>query len=127
MEPKLIDGAISAEQKLHQEHFNERLPIHLLRPLGQSVLTTKSFVFRRSPGDGASPYIYPARARSALARRACALRALGLLLADGTPTGGRGEDFLSRQPDFFTETAVTSERKVEKSFPRWEINLHAEG
>ena len=68
--------------------------------------------------------INPARAR---ARRACALRALGLLLADGTPTGGRGEDFLSRQPDFFTETAVTSERKVEKSFPRWEINRHVEG
>ena len=60
---------------------------------------------------------YPARA----------LRALGLLLADRTPTGGRGEDFLSRQPDFFTETAVTSERKVEKSFPRWEINRHVEG
>ena len=38
-----------------------------------------------------------------------------------------GEDFLSRQPDFFTETAVTSERKVEKSFPRWEINRHVEG
>ena len=56
-----------------------------------------------------------------------ALRALGLLLADGTPTGGRGEDFLSRQPDFFTETAVTPERKVEKWFPRWEINRHAEG
>ena len=56
-----------------------------------------------------------------------ALRALGLLLADGTPTGGRGEDFLSRQPDFFTETAVTSEQKVEKSFPRWEINRHVEG
>ena len=56
-----------------------------------------------------------------------ALRALGLLLADRTPTGGRGEDFLSRQPDFFTETAVTSERKVEKSFPRWEINRHVEG
>ena len=33
---------------------------------------------------------YPARARNARARRACALRALGLLLADGTPTvGGR--------------------------------------
>ena len=62
-------------------------------------------------------YHYPARA----------LRALGLLLADGTPTGGRREDFLSRQPDFFTETAVTSERKVEKSFPRWEINRHVEG
>ena len=62
-------------------------------------------------------YCYPARA----------LRALGLLLADGTPTGGRGEDFLSRQPDFFTETTVTSEQKVEKSFPRWEINRHVEG
>ena len=61
--------------------------------------------------------IYPARA----------LRALGLLLADGTPTGGRGEDFLSRQPNFSTETAVTPERKVQKSFPRWEINRHVEG
>ena len=40
---------------------------------------------------------------------------------------GRGEDFLSRQQIFFTETAVTPERKVEKSFPRWEINCHAEG
>ena len=58
--------------------------------------------------------------------RARALRALGLLLADGTPTGGTG-DFLSRQPNFFTETAVTPERKVEKSFPRWEINRHVEG
>ena len=65
---------------------------------------------------------FPAGARSARA-----LRALGLLLADGTPTGGRGGDFLSRQPDFFTETAVTPERKVEKSFPRWEINRHVEG
>ena len=59
--------------------------------------------------------------------RASELRALGLLLADGTPTGGRGEDFLTGQPDFFTETAVTPERKVEKSFPRWEINRHVEG
>ena len=40
---------------------------------------------------------------------------------------GRGEDFLSRQPNFFTETAVTPERKVEKWFPKWEINRHAEG
>ena len=40
---------------------------------------------------------------------------------------GRGQDFLSRQPNFFTETAVTPERKVEKWFPRWEINRHAEG
>ena len=43
------------------------------------------------------------------------------------PHSGMGEDFLSRQPDFFMETAVTSERKVEKSFPRWEINRHVEG
>ena len=56
-----------------------------------------------------------------------AREARGLLLADGTPTGGRGEDFLTGQPDFFTETAVTPERKVEKSFPRWEINRHDKG
>ena len=37
------------------------------------------------------------------------------------------EDFLSRQQNFFTETALTLERKVEKSFPRSEINRHAEG
>ena len=34
-----------------------------------------------------------ARAQSARARRACALRALGLLLADGTPTVGEGKTF----------------------------------
>ena len=68
-------------------------------------------------------------ARSARARRACALRALGLLLADGAPTlhSGEGEDFLTGQQNFFTETAVTLERKVEKLFPLWEINRHAEG
>ena len=38
-----------------------------------------------------------------------------------------GEDFLTGQLNFFTETAATPERKVEKSFPRWEINRHAEG
>ena len=70
---------------------------------------------------------YPARARSARARRASALRALGLLLADGTPTGGRGEDFLTGQQNFFTETAVTPEQKVEKLFPRWEMNALSEG
>ena len=31
------------------------------------------------------------------------------------------------QQNFFTETALTPERKVEKSFPMWEINRHAEG
>ena len=40
---------------------------------------------------------------------------------------GRGEHFLTGQLNFFTETAVTPERKVEKWFPRWEINRHAEG
>ena len=29
--------------------------------------------------------------------------------------------------NFFTETAVTPEWKVEKSFPRWEMNGHSEG
>ena len=43
------------------------------------------------------------------------------------PHSGKGEDFLTGQPDFFTETAVTPERKVENSFPRSEINRHAEG
>ena len=43
------------------------------------------------------------------------------------PHSGRREDFLTGQPDFFTETAVTPDRKVEKSFPRWEINRHVEG
>ena len=38
-------------------------------------------------------YYYPARARSAQARRACALRALGLLLADTAPTVGGGKTF----------------------------------
>ena len=33
---------------------------------------------------------------------------------------------MTGQPDFFMETAVTPERKVEKSFPRSEINRHAE-
>ena len=57
-------------------------------------------------------YSYPARA----------LRALGLLLYSR-----KGEDFLTDQLIFFTETAVTPEQKVEKWFPRWEINRHAEG
>ena len=43
--------------------------------------------------SNAAIHIYQARARSARARRACALRALGLLLADGTPTVGRGKTF----------------------------------
>ena len=50
---------------------------------------------------------------------ACALRALGLLLAHSAPTVGRGKAF--------TKMAVTWERKVEKSLPRWEMNGHSEG
>ena len=55
---------------------------------------------------------YPARARSARARRACALRALGLLLADGAPTVGLGKTFwrVGRVP--LTKTDVTRKRKV---------------
>ena len=43
------------------------------------------------------------------------------------PHSGKGEDFLTGQSDFFTATAVTPERKVEKLFPRLEINRHGEG
>ena len=39
------------------------------------------------------------------------------------PHSGKGEDFLTGQPDFFTETAVTPERKVEKSFLKINQNL----
>ena len=42
--------------------------------------------------DG-NDYHYQARAQSAQARRACALTALGLFLADGTPTVGGGKTF----------------------------------
>ena len=43
------------------------------------------------------------------------------------PHNEEGEDFLSRQRDFFSETAVTPEQKVEKSIPRWEMIGHSEG
>ena len=86
-------------------------------PIYISILQNALNDWFKSDNLKRNPTSYPARA----------LRALGLLLADGTPTGGRGEDFLSRQLDFFTKTAVTLERKVEKSISRWEINRHAEG
>ena len=35
------------------------------------------------------------------------------------PHSGKGEDFLTGQPDFFTKTAVAPEQKVEKSIRRW--------
>ena len=43
------------------------------------------------------------------------------------PHSGEGEDFLTGQVDFFTKTAVTPERKVEKLIPRWEVNRLSEG
>ena len=43
------------------------------------------------------------------------------------PHSGKGEDFLTGQLNFFTETALTLDQKVEKWFPRWEINRHGEG
>ena len=43
------------------------------------------------------------------------------------PHSGKGGDFLTRQPFFFMKTAVTPERKVKKSFPRWEMNGLSEG
>ena len=55
-------------------------------------------------------FIQPAR--SARARRACALRALGLLLADGAPTVGWGKTFWSVGRVRLTKTGVTRERKV---------------
>ena len=36
------------------------------------------------------------------------------------PHSGEGEDFLTGQLNYFMETAVTPERKFEKSIPRWE-------
>ena len=70
---------------------------------------------------------YPVCARSALAQRACALGAKGLLLADGAPTVERGKTFWRVNRIFFTRTAVTPKRKVKKLIPRWEMNGLYEG
>ena len=86
--------------------------------------TPRSSNFRRSFGLFLSQS--HGEAKSKYKRQDSALRALGLLLYSQIHSG-KGEDFLTGQPDFFTETAVTPERKVEKSFPRWEINRHVEG
>ena len=47
-----------------------------------------------------------------------ALRPLGLLLADGVPTVGWGKTFWCVGGFFFTKTAVTQKRKVEKIDPQ---------
>ena len=71
--------------------------------------------------------IYQARARSAAGPKGLRAESARAFTGRRNSHSGKGEDFLSRQPNFFTETAVTPERKVEKSFPRSEINRHAEG
>ena len=44
------------------------------------------------------------------------------------PHSGEGEDFCDASTGFFfTKTAVTRERKVEKWLPRWEMNGFSEG
>ena len=55
------------------------------------------------------------------ARRACALRALGLLLADSALTVGRGKTFWCFNRSFFTKTAVTWERSKIKSTYTYEL------
>ena len=55
------------------------------------------------------------------------LRALGLLLADGALTVGRGKTFWHVNCFIFTKTAVTREQKVEKSLPTWDMNRVSEG
>ena len=58
---------------------------------------------------------YPARPKGLRAESARAVT------GRRCPRSGEEEDFLTRQPDFFTKTAVTRERHVGKSLPRWEI------
>ena len=73
-----------------------------------------------------SPFLSSPRAKRAVPK---GLRAESARAFTGRRNSycGRGEDFLSRQQDFFTETAVTPKRKVEKLFPRWEMNSLSEG
>ena len=70
---------------------------------------------------------YPARGQSAWAPKGLLAESARAVTGRRCPHSGKGEDFLTGQLNFFTETAVTPERKVEKSFPMWEINRHAEG
>ena len=109
----LVTAALQAFLNYHCHRYSRLAMVNFQPFLGSvNCLTFQQFC------------IYPAHARS---RRACALKALGLLLADGAPTVGRGKTFRAVNRIFFTETALTPERKVEKSFPRSEINRHAEG
>ena len=72
-----------------------------------------------------APIIKPAR--GALGPKGLPAESARAFTGRRCPHSGKGEDFLTGQQIFFMETAVTLERKVKKSFPRWEINRHAEG
>ena len=105
-----------------------QLSQHFLHRCKFSSLFTfviKTPLYRYVKHQGISIYImstqyYPARprARSESARAVTGRRC---------PHSGKGEDFLTGQSNFFTETAVTPEQEVEKLFPRWEINRHVKG
>ena len=88
----------------------------MMTPGNLSSLTSNKIIFRLS-----SP-----RAKRGGPKGLCAESARAVT-GRRCPHSGKGEDFLTGQLNFFTETAVTPERKVEKWFPRWEINRHAEG
>ena len=62
-------------------------------------------------------------------RTPLSLRALGLLLAGSASTvqWGGGRLFDASANFFFTKTAITRKRKVEKSILRWEMNGLSEG
>ena len=98
-------------------HFDFLHPSLIMRKLLQFLCgVTKEFYELFWFPFTALIFIQPVH--EARARKACALRALGLLLADGAPTVGRGKTFWRvNRIFFFTKTAVTPEHKVEKSFP----------
>ena len=58
--------------------------------------------------------------------RACALRALGLLLADGYLRVGLGKTFWRAGRVFFRKTAVPQKRKVGKSIRRCKMDRLSE-
>ena len=72
----------------------------------------------RQSFDTCTMYSYPKGLRA---------ESTGAVTGRRCPHSGEGEDFLTGQLNFFTKTAVTPERKVEKSIPRWEMNGHSEG
>ena len=87
---------------------NKGIDVICLQQLRQRLLHLLSVL--KSAIESAATILqsYPARA----------LRALGLLLADGTPTGGRGEDFLTGQLNFFYENCCNSGTESRKIVPK---------